>query len=129
MINAEGGWDPTLLCDPKGRANEWEAKPINHYFTDDIRQIGAIRCAPRGNNAAFFKKYGSQLLIVNGIDTATNNHEVGLRHSWSGLNGGSNGFVTVTIWRATSYSLIGRVCITPPPTASVSRLDSATIVS
>ena len=21
LINAQGGWDPTSLCDPKGRAN------------------------------------------------------------------------------------------------------------
>ena len=33
---------------------------------------------------AFFEKYASQLLCVNGIDMATNNHDGGTRHIWSG---------------------------------------------
>lgn len=83
MINAEGGWDPTILFDPKGNANA--SRPVNHYAVGDILQTGNIQYAPRGNNQTFFEKYYSQLLVINGIDTKTNNHEVGVRHSWSGL--------------------------------------------
>lgn len=84
MVNAGGGWDPTSLCDPKGRVDESEADPMNMYFTGDIGQAGNIRYAPVAGNQAFFDKYFSRLLILNGVDTQTNGHDSGSRHTWSG---------------------------------------------
>ncbi|MCA9681826.1 MAG: DUF1501 domain-containing protein [Myxococcales bacterium] len=84
FVNASGGWDPTLLCDPKGRANEEAVDPINMYFTDEIGQAGAINYAPIGYNQTFFDKYYQDLLIINGIDMQTNGHDSGSRHTWSG---------------------------------------------
>lgn len=84
FVHAGGGWDPTSLCDPKGRANEEEEDPMNHYFTGDIGEAGRIRYAPVGFNQAFFDKHHTRTLVLNGVDTQTNNHDAGVRHTWSG---------------------------------------------
>jgi uncharacterized protein (DUF1501 family) len=84
MINAGGGWDPTSLCDPKGRANEMEADPMNMYFKDDIQQAGNISYAPVPGLQPFFEKHHQKLLVINGVDTSTNGHDSGTRHTWSG---------------------------------------------
>lgn len=97
MINTSGGWDATGFCDPKGRVDENAVNPINMYFTDQIHQTGPFRYAPieqhiaQGQNSpnlagfqSFFEKYQSELLIINGVDVLTNNHDIGTRHSWSG---------------------------------------------
>ncbi|MFT5431862.1 MAG: hypothetical protein ACI9OJ_002560 [Myxococcota bacterium] len=84
FFHAAGGWDPTSLCDPKGRANEEEEDPVNMYFTGDIGEAGNIRYAPVGSNKAFFDKHHSRTLVINGLDMGTNSHTVGTRHQWSG---------------------------------------------
>jgi hypothetical protein len=84
FVNAGGGWDPTLLCDPKGRANEEEVDPINMYFVDEILTAGNISYAPVGYNDTFFQKYYQDLLVINGIDMQTNGHDSGSRNTWSG---------------------------------------------
>lgn len=84
FVHAGGGWDPTSLCDPKGRASEEEEDPMNMYFTDDIGEAGNLRYAPVGFNADFFQKHYSRTLVLNGVDTQTNNHDAGVRHTWSG---------------------------------------------
>ncbi len=86
-VNAGGGWDPTSFCDPKGRADETSSDPINMYFTGDIGTAGAISYAPVAGNQAFFDKYHSQLLVINGVDTETNNHDAGSRSVFSGKLG------------------------------------------
>ena len=86
-VHAGGGWDPTSLCDPKGRANENSLDPVNHYFIDEIRTPSAsspIKWAPMGANEAFFQAHYDKLLIINGIDTSTNNHTTGTRYLNSG---------------------------------------------
>jgi hypothetical protein len=83
-FHASGGWDPTLLCDPKGRENEEEADPVNNYFTDEIEEIGPFKVAPVDGHAAFFERFRDRLLVINGVDTQTNSHEVGERYTWSG---------------------------------------------
>jgi len=91
FVNAGGGWDPTSFCDPKGGT-------INRlYAPSDIQQAGKIPFAPAtysfdiGNqqtraysNQEFFSKFAPRLLVVNGIDTTTNNHDTGSRFIWSG---------------------------------------------
>lgn len=89
LVNASGGWDPTSLCDPKGTLDSEEgvtsANPMNKsYLQRDIGRVGNLSYAPVGGNAAFFNKYGSELLVINGIDTSTNGHDSGSRHIWSG---------------------------------------------
>jgi hypothetical protein len=88
-VNAGGGWDPTLLCDPKGTLDSEEgneqSNPMNRtYLTRDIPRAGNIPYAPIGGNQAFFERYASELLVINGIDTSTNGHDTGSRHVWSG---------------------------------------------
>ncbi len=84
FIQADGGWDPTSLCDPKG-----DAEGMNRYATDAIEMAGNIAYAPVANHAEFFQKHFNRLMVVNGIDMSTNGHEQGRRYTWSGrLNEG-----------------------------------------
>jgi hypothetical protein len=84
LVNAAGGWDPTSLCDPKGARTEEDPDRLNNFLADDIGESGRLRWAPVSNNEYFFEKYYRELLVVNGIDTETNGHDSGTRHTWSG---------------------------------------------
>ena len=93
MVNAGGGWDPTSLCDPKGAANlETPGDAMNRsYLTSAIGQTASgIRYAPLGTMEnpnyfrEFFEKHDKRLLVINGVDVATNGHDTGSRHIWSG---------------------------------------------
>jgi hypothetical protein len=85
FVNAGGGWDPTMICDPKGN-------PVNRQFeASAIASSGNIRYAPitytaEGGytNRQFFEKFSSRLLVLNGVDMQTNNHDGGSRYTWSG---------------------------------------------
>lgn len=85
FINASGGWDPTMVCDPKGGS-------INMRFTaEQIQRTGNISYAPvtypnEGGytNQMFFEKFRDRLLVLNGVDMSTNNHDTGTRFTWSG---------------------------------------------
>lgn len=84
FIQADGGWDPTSLCDPKGDANN-----MNRYATSAIEMAGNIAYAPVARHAEFFQKHYQRMLVINGIDQSTNGHEQGERYTWSGkLNEG-----------------------------------------
>lgn len=87
FVHAGGGWDPTSVCDPKGRANEEEMEPTNMYFTGDIGTAGNLKYAPVGSNREFFDKHYERLLVINGVDAQTNSHDAGTRHIWSGKLG------------------------------------------
>ena len=80
-VMAPGGWDPTLLCDPKGSLGPSDREPMNRtYSADDIRspsQSSPITWAPLGSNDDFFGRHYDKLLIFNGVDVQTNNHELG----------------------------------------------------
>lgn len=84
FVHAGGGWDPTSFCDPKGRANEEEEKPVNMYFTDEIGEVGNFKHAPIEGHKEFFERHRDYTTVINGIDTATNGHDSGTRHIWSG---------------------------------------------
>ncbi len=102
FVHAGGGWDPTSLCDPKGNTPRADNRgPVNHYAVNDIGEVGnGIRYAPfpdpdlatstlRDDMAitsfdAFFNDLASDLLVINGIDMQTNNHDTGTRTMWSG---------------------------------------------
>ncbi|MDQ3034722.1 MAG: twin-arginine translocation signal domain-containing protein [Myxococcota bacterium] len=75
FFNAIGGWDTTLLCDPKGTPE------LNRSYTAaGIRTAGNIAYAPAGANQLFFEKYGRELLVLNGMDMSSPNHAVGQRY-------------------------------------------------
>jgi hypothetical protein len=85
MVNVVGGWDPTYLCDPKG------VNGINQGY--DQGAIGSIASSPityaptteaAMTNRAFFEKYHRELLVLNGVDMATNSHDPGKRYAWTG---------------------------------------------
>jgi hypothetical protein len=92
MINAGGGWDPTSLCDPKGAASDMDPDAMNRtYLTKDIGTTpSGIRYAPLGSMDQptyfkdFFEKNDKKRLVINGVDMATNGHDTGSRHTWSG---------------------------------------------
>ncbi len=83
-IHASGGWDPTMICDPKGRINETEVAPVNTYFSDEILEVGNFLVPPIEGLEAFYEEFQNDLLVVNGIDVQTNGHEQGTRATWSG---------------------------------------------
>jgi hypothetical protein len=74
---ADGGWDVTMGCDPKPGLS-------NAYGNGGVGSAGAIKYANVGNNQAFFTKHADRLLVINGIDVASNNHRIARRHTWTG---------------------------------------------
>lgn len=98
LVNAGGGWDPTYFIDPKGDTPRQDGRgPVNHYPTGSIAAAGNITYpsaypanidAPDstspGHFANFFPRHAARLLVINGIDTQTNNHDAGSRFIWSG---------------------------------------------
>ena len=93
FVQADGGWDPTSLCDPK--TNSPGEPVINHWAKSvGIQQAGNIRYAPVAGNRAFFAKYHGRMLVINGVDAQTNSHTAGVIHNWSGRI--SEGYPTTT---------------------------------
>ena len=85
-LAAIGGWDVTSFCDPK--SNIGGERTINTWANSSIiEQIGNIAYAPVANNRAFFERFYRDMLVINGIDTQTNSHDDGRRHTWSGRIG------------------------------------------
>lgn len=98
LVDAGGGWDPTMFCDPKGDAPRSDGRgPVNNFPASVIRRAGSITYAggyaedsempaagSPGHLDTFFQKHYSRLLVINGIDTQTNNHDAGSRFVWSG---------------------------------------------
>jgi hypothetical protein len=84
-VQADGAWDVSSFCDPK--MNVPGALEINHWARSrDTESAGNINYAPFGGNRDFFTKYRDYMMVINGIDTQTNAHAVGVLHSWSGRN-------------------------------------------
>src|SRR5215204_4479764 len=86
VFNASGGWDTTYLMDPKGIGE------INRLYKEgDILTKGAHKFAPTGahrtagmSNEEFYQEFGSELLVLNGIDYSVNNHSPGARYMATG---------------------------------------------
>ncbi len=86
VFNAAGGWDTTYLMDPKG------VNGINRlYERGDILTQGNHCFAPNASkierglsNEDFFRKYGSELLVLNGLDYSVNNHSPNSRYMATG---------------------------------------------
>jgi len=98
LVNAGGGWDPTYFIDPKGNRARLDGRgPVNNYSVNAITSTGNIAFPSSyptdidppdanspGHFANFFPRHGHRLLVINGIDTGTNNHDAGSRFVWSG---------------------------------------------
>lgn len=85
-IAAIGGWDVTSFCDPK--LNVSGMPTLNNWANNEsVGTAGNIRFAPVANNATFFERFHRDMLVINGIDTQTNSHDDGVRHTWSGRLG------------------------------------------
>ncbi len=86
VFNAGGGWDTTYMMDPKGVGG------INRlYKQSDIQTHGQHKFAPIKRHIAdgmsteeFFKKYGDELLVLNGLDYSVNNHDPCKRYMATG---------------------------------------------
>ncbi len=82
-IHANGGWDLSLFCDPK--VNVPGELPITNWSeAGDTQSIGNILFAPIANNDEVFRKIAADSLVINGVDTQTNAHQTGERHTWTG---------------------------------------------
>jgi uncharacterized protein (DUF1501 family) len=93
MVNAAGGWDATMLTDPKGGTAGDASSVDQAYPASAIGKAGNISYAPisySSNNVlvqssqAFFEAHHGRLTVINGVDTETNNHDAGTRTTWSG---------------------------------------------
>src|SRR3954465_5704896 len=70
VFNASGGWDTTYLMDPKGVGG------VNRLYKEgDILPQGNHKFAPTAgkfqagmSNEEFFQEFGSELLVLNGLD-------------------------------------------------------------
>lgn len=86
VFNASGGWDTTYLMDPKG------IDGINRLYQEgDILTQGAHKFAPTDkkkdggmSNEEFYKEFGNELLVFNGLDYSVNNHSPGARYMATG---------------------------------------------
>jgi hypothetical protein len=99
MLNAGGGWDPTILCDPKGGTLKNPEEPDDGYTEESVNHfdkgidVGSFKVGPVSfqeggvelySSERFFQEHQSRVCVINGVDTQTNNHEVGNRVTWSG---------------------------------------------
>lgn len=85
FVNAGGGWDHTLVGNPKGNVPTSEGWVVNEGFAPgDIGQAGNLIYAPIGENAAFFNDFYQYMTVINGIDCETNGHDTGQLNTWSG---------------------------------------------
>ncbi|MBN4059056.1 DUF1501 domain-containing protein [Endomicrobium sp. AH-315-J14] len=84
FLRAGGGWDCTMVCDPKGGDPVADTGINPEFLPGDIPNSGNIKYAPVANNEAFFTRFSDRLLIINGIDTQTNGHDTGTRNTGSG---------------------------------------------
>jgi len=82
-LQLQGGADVTQLCDPK--VNVPGERKIN-YWADaaDPGQSGNIVFAPIADNAQLFQEFGSDMLVINGVDAQTNSHTTGQLFNWTG---------------------------------------------
>ena len=113
-LQLEGGVDVTQLCDPK--VNVPGEPKINHWAdAADPGQAGNILFAPIADNAQLFQEFGSDMLVINGVDAQTNSHETGKLFNWTGSNTEGRPSLSALFAAAQSpkqplaYSVFGRI--------------------
>ena len=84
-LQLDGGADVTQLCDPKTNTS---GEPIINRWaeTSDPEKVGNILYAPVADNRRLFERFGSDMLVINGVDSQTNSHETGRLYNWTGSN-------------------------------------------
>ena len=99
FVSARGGWDPVYFCDPKPN----DAAKFNRLYQYDeaAHKVGNLpyanipvsagglglsaESAPYLMSAKdFFTAQGERTLLINGINTETNNHSRGVKTTFSG---------------------------------------------
>lgn len=96
-LHAGGGWDPTLLCDPRPEVNQLDFAVGTTTTTNAGAQFsyaaiggsdvvtgnysGALSSYGIGN---FFETYKNQMLVFNGVNPRTAGHFSGARYAASG---------------------------------------------
>ena len=98
-VAASGGWDATMLCDPKGNMESPEhGGKINLFSNEDIKTAGGdnsgspIRYAPIDTNFTqdtasfdtFFANHRNKMVVINGIEVL-GGHPKGMQAATSGL--------------------------------------------
>ena len=100
-MHAGGGWDPTLLCD--GKTTEPGTTPsYENKIVTAIENVNGIPVPSQGAGGAkfllttqnnpvedpvhFFQNVGRDVLVFNGVDTETNNPDVGVQALACGHN-------------------------------------------
>jgi len=99
-MHAGGGWDPTLLCDAKltaeGTTPAYENKLVTAVgnvngipvptTTAGGKFLLTANGSPIEDPQNFFQTVGRDMLVVNGVDTQTNNHDTGVQAFGGGHN-------------------------------------------
>ncbi|HVH43982.1 MAG TPA: hypothetical protein VM925_16635, partial [Labilithrix sp.] len=99
-MHAAGGWDPTMLCDAKLTAPGVTPAYENRLITEVAEQNGIFvptatatgKFLLRSNDNPvedpqdFFATVGRDVLVLNGLDTQTNNHDTGVQGLACGHN-------------------------------------------
>ena len=99
VMQMDGGWDVTQLCDPK--TNTPGELDINNWAnSSEIQTAGRIQYAPVASNQRLFENHHQKMLVINGVDAQTNSHTTGVLHNWSGRN--AAGLPTLTALFAAS---------------------------
>lgn len=92
-VMASGGWDATMLCDPKGNTLQEGKGYINPFAANEIKSAAndsPIKYAPIlegyediGSFDTFFSSYYQKMLVINGI-TMSGSHASGLQDAAAG---------------------------------------------
>jgi hypothetical protein len=99
-MHASGGWDPTMLCDAKITAGGvtpayenrlvTEVADMNGIFVPTATSAGKFLLRNNNNPVEdpqnFFATVGKDVLVLNGVDTQTNNHDTGVQGLACGHN-------------------------------------------
>jgi len=99
-MHAGGGWDPTLLCDAKltapGSTPVYENALVTALgnvngipvpaATKDGKFFLAVNGVAAEDPTHFFQNAGRDFLVLNGVDTQTNNHDTGVQGLACGHN-------------------------------------------
>ena len=104
MVNAAGGWDPTIFCDPKDNSPRGDGRgPVTNVNFNETpplrpsnggpmrlnafnREMNEARLAGETVYQTFLDRHAAKTVVINGIDAETNSHSVGSRTIWSGSN-------------------------------------------
>ena len=102
MVNANGGWDPTIFCDPKDdRPRDDQRGPVTNVNFNESPPLRPASGGPIRFNAfnpdldqnrlngeavyqRFLDRHANKTVVLNGVDAETNSHSIGSRTIWSG---------------------------------------------